>query len=727
MHFLSLLLLPLCLCSSVDIATLYERKVGFILQDNRVYAPEVPSWDGNFTISDGTWKDVDYAAGCDGRRANWPAQQHFIRLVALSSLYYMDLYDDLPAISAGMDYWFQNDYTPDTCLDEGGLTNSTCPCGTPGLWNTNWFGQMILLPRLITNTCLLLKSNLTPFQIEGCTRIGERVLNRIDTWIYSIGFMTGANMLDAATTILNLGLITDNETIVQTALDHFYNQTLVTKTVGEDGIKVDGSYLQHFALLYTGNYGKDYINSVTTMYLQTAETQYAAPLESQLSFETLMNGTQWMVVFNNNPVNYTRSDVLWQYSVIGRMVSFAAIDKQASGGVNMNFTKIIASTADWENGDEIQSMVEAMSTIPIKGQGQLSGTQYFYTSDYLVHRDSNYVTTLKMYSSRTTNAECVNSQNPYGFHLSDGAIFTYIDGDEYLDVFAAWDWYLVPGTTVDYGATVLECLTTQWYGISPFVGGVTGSAGGLAVMKYENPMNGTLQWEKTFFFFPGFYVVHINILSSATDAPIITTLDQSNLKGNVYINGRTPTNTTFKKDEMAQLWHNRVLYTVPGNQLNLTVGVGVSSNWSSIGISVGQATQPLFTATLKHTLGSTYYIAQLDHKGKTSLINSLVQIIQQDHATLGTVRGVYDSQSETLALAFWSRGSYRSPMGWKFTASEAILIWFHDGLLTISDPSQMLTSVVITVSNRKFSRKLDILLPQNEYAGSSVTYNLNKS
>lgn len=51
----------------------------------------------------------------------------------------------LPPISKAMDYWFSNTYIPDTCLDEGGMENSTCPCGTPGIWNTNWFGQVRFL------------------------------------------------------------------------------------------------------------------------------------------------------------------------------------------------------------------------------------------------------------------------------------------------------------------------------------------------------------------------------------------------------------------------------------------------------------------------------------------------------------------------------------------------------------------------------------------------------
>ena len=44
------------------------------------------------------------------------------------------------AISSAMDFWFSRDFTVPGCLDQGGT--STCPCGTPGLWNTNWFSNV---------------------------------------------------------------------------------------------------------------------------------------------------------------------------------------------------------------------------------------------------------------------------------------------------------------------------------------------------------------------------------------------------------------------------------------------------------------------------------------------------------------------------------------------------------------------------------------------------------
>ncbi|KAG1112052.1 hypothetical protein G6F42_014854 [Rhizopus arrhizus] len=405
--------------SPEELKTLYDRKVDFIIQDYSNNIIQIPTWLNTFSAENGTWTDVDYTSGCTARRANWPAQQHFIRIATMASQYRADPTNStqlLPYIQKAMDYWFDNNYAPDACLDQGGLPNSECPCGTPGFWNTNWFGQMILMPKLISNTCILLKSNLTTTQRGNCTLVSQRVYNRIDTDVLGIGPMTGANMLDSATSVLNLALLTDNETLARDALNHFYNQTIITPGTGIDGVKIDGSYLQHFAQLYTGNYGKDFINSVVVAYIQTSNTSFAPPAASQSAFLTLINGTEWMIINNHTSNASSNSTLLWEYSVIGRMVSFLAADKQASGGVALNLTRIQLAVEGWQNASSIKSIVQHLDDLKTQsspGQGKLSGTRSFYTSDYLVHRSPNYVTTLKSFSTRTTNSECNNDQNPF--------------------------------------------------------------------------------------------------------------------------------------------------------------------------------------------------------------------------------------------------------------------------------------------------------------------------
>lgn len=115
----------------------------------------------------GTWPDVDYTTGCDAQAASWPAQEHWSRI----SLYSFVLYNKFVSlnmsvdtfsaawhgglknalqfanssalranISLAMNFWFENDFTDPSCLDFGG--ESACPCGTPGLWDTNWYSNV---------------------------------------------------------------------------------------------------------------------------------------------------------------------------------------------------------------------------------------------------------------------------------------------------------------------------------------------------------------------------------------------------------------------------------------------------------------------------------------------------------------------------------------------------------------------------------------------------------
>ncbi|CEP17275.1 hypothetical protein [Parasitella parasitica] len=742
--------------SPEELKILHDRKIDFIIQDYSTYIKQIPKWLETFSSEKGTWPDVDYTVGCTARRANWPAQQHFIRIAAMASQYRADPENSktlLEPISKAMDYWFDNDYKPAACLDQGGVEGSECPCDTPGFWNTNWFGQMILMPRFISNTCLLLKDKLTDSQLKSCKLVTQRVYDRIDTEIVGVGRMTGANMLDSATAVLNLGLLTDNATIVKDALHYYYNQTLITPDTGVDGIKVDGSYLQHFSQLYNGNYGKDFINNVATVYLQTSNTSYSPPQDSQDAFLTLLNGTQWMVV-NNQTMNPFNNTLLWEYSAIGRMVSFATADKQASGGVNLNLTRIEQAVEGWKDGRKIKKIMKRLETI--SGQGKLRGTRSFYTSDYLVHRSKEYVTTLKSFSNRTSNSECNNDQNPNGFHLSDGSIFSYIDGDEYSDVFGAYDWNLIPGTTVDYDATPFGCNITQFYGNTTFVGSVTHNKkgysrkGGMSVMQYVNPMTGSLQWDKTYFFFPGFYAVQIGPIQHKGKAKVVTTLDQSNLKGPVYLNNKKLSDDqnsvlSSVKTKHLNLWHNRILYTVVSQnettpKLKISKKPASMNGWSSIGISTGNATQSLFTATLEHAPATLLtgkkdkieappvtYIAQLNtYEKRNQHPERLVEFAHQDDAELGVVRGAFDVKEKTIALAFWTAGSYQTSWGLTVKTDSPILTFFtldedEDSYsITVSDPTQLLSQVKLTVTQDKETNDYTVDLPQGPFAGSSI-------
>ncbi|KAG0170706.1 hypothetical protein DFQ28_001674 [Apophysomyces sp. BC1034] len=533
--------------------------------------------------------------------------------------------------------------------------------------------------------------------------------------------MSGANLLNVASNSMVLGLFTDQAAILADSLDRFYNAVRIIDGEG-DGVRPDGSFMQHNEQLYTGNYGKDYINSLIHVFVQTRGTELSPPINVQNVFQVLMDGTQWMVI-SNSP-NHT---ILWEYSTIGRMISFAAHDMQASDGVAINLTQIEEGTISWDNATFYKQLVHRLTAQGMKraNQGPLIGTRYFFNSDYMVHRGNGFVVTLKMFSKRTTNAECINNQDPLGFHLSDGAIYTYVRGDEYVDVFGAWDWNLVPGTTVDYGGTPLICKKTKWRGKEAFVGGVTHENFGIAVMNYTNPYTHALKWRKTVVFLPEAYVVQMDhIQSENSSAPVRTTLDQCQLHTPIYLDGQKLKYDLTTKSA-TQLWHGNVGYYFP-NQVDVIVDSQPrKSNWSQIGISKNGGSETLFTAAIQqNNTKSTSYIAypnvgSNDFPPKASPEIKLIEASED-------IRGVYYTYRDrvALSLAFWTSGKYTAP-DFSVETNRAIVLLLMQAsgkwTLTVADPSQTLSSVRVRIeSSPKPVKTFDIKLPKGGLAGSRV-------
>ncbi|KAF8872147.1 chondroitin AC/alginate lyase [Gymnopilus junonius] len=257
-----------------DILSIQSRRLTSII--GATSSPKnIPAWLSTLG-SDGKWPDseVDYTTGCEARRANWPAQTHWQRILVMAGAWHGGLAGDnqfvknstlRTAISSAMDYWFGRDFSNPTCLDSGGTP--ACPCSNPdnSLWNTNWFSNIILIPELVSQACLLLNDTLIEAQLNNCTHMTGRSYGTFDHNINGVGFLTGANTLDVAKIGIDQALLTFNATLLTDAYRRVHLELQVKSGVKVDGIRADGSFGQHAGILYNGNYGKDYTNDVLAL------------------------------------------------------------------------------------------------------------------------------------------------------------------------------------------------------------------------------------------------------------------------------------------------------------------------------------------------------------------------------------------------------------------------------------------------------------------------------
>ena len=327
-----------------------------------------------------------------------------------------------------------------------------------------------------------------------------------------------------------------------------------------------------------------------------------------------------------------------------------------------------------------------------------------------------------------------------GFHLADGTLYTYLRGNEYEDIAAAWDWNLIPGTTVDYGATPLNCANASWKGLESFVGGVSNGETGAAAMRYLNPLTQAFSWQKAWFFLDDDtqYVMIAN-LTSGSPAPVYSVLDQRRHSGTVYVDNEvfdTPGNETFNCT-VSSLWHGGVGYCFDSGSTVLSLSVGERTGaWSAIGTS----TQPpetvdLFAAWIEHqdlTQPVSYTIfpgTTFDSFQDKSGYRTIVPL--QNNAC---VSAIYDADYNTVSAVFWdvSGGtlplenelfSY-GPASITVSGGVALMLNFDTWTFTVSDPSQTLTSVdVLVMGIKETPLAFTINLPSGPggLAGSSVT------
>lgn len=307
---------------------------------------------------------------------------------------------------------------------------------------------------------------------------------------------------------------------------------------------------------------------------------------------------------------------------------------------------------------------------------------------------------------------------------------------------------VIPGTTVDYGATPLTC-NSGVKGRNAFVGGASDGNVGVAAMTYTNPTTRATSFQKAWFFLDDdTQHVMIPLVNSTSNAPIFSVLDQKRYQVPILVDSLpTVGNTNFTNAKT--LWHDSVGY-IFDNGVNLSVEASSrTGNWADIGISTqGEATVDLFAAWIDHGPAGTpftpvsYTIFPAINNGIFFAKVPLTKItnIQND----AHITAVYDEAHRTAMFVFWdsvggcasfSPSNWEAPVTVAANGNSAVIFRLDTGQVTVSDPSQTLSAlqVTITVENTgavppgwgyDLSKQLTFQLPSGGMAGASVSQQL---
>jgi chondroitin AC lyase len=645
---------------------------------------------------DGTWPDINYR---DASRANWATADHLQRVLVMAKAAVMERGGTSHALDIAVllafHVWLQRDFR-----------------------NPNWWWNQIGVPQLTGEIASLMLPELPDADRQKVITIMMRT-----EW--DTGHWTGANLTWGVTTQIVRGCLQKNPTAVREAYARVYQEIRYNPQTAE-GIQQDDSFHQHGVQLYNGGYGLSFADDVGRFIAFSWGTSFQISADRMVIFSAyILDGERWML----------RGKTI-DFSVVGREITregkVVAPDDWTVGPISpvgpaYSFVQMVTLLAARPVPRQAEFAALAASLHAGAPSDGLTGNKNFWCSDYMAHRRSGYFTSVKMLSERMQDGEMVNTEGRKSVHLSDGVNLLYVTGSEYNDIFPAWDWNKLPGTTAVQGG--LDLGDPRFIGArgrTKFDGGVSDGTYGIATMDLQR---GSLTAYKSWFFFDeGYLALGAGITLSREKQDVATDVNQTRLSGAVTssLMKHSISNGSFHRtlDHPGWIYHDHVAYLFPAKtDLDMSL-LPQSGRWSEIGAgSDPPITVPTFDLWINHgdePKDAKYEYVVLPGVSLMMARSYSKALRIRSLANTEEVQAGYSRAARIVEIIFRKPGELRTPVGLvRVDHACALLIRASQGGLTVtaSDPAQGSFDLDVTVAS---SHTL-LHLPDGAWAGSSVS------
>ena len=641
--------------------------------------------------ADGSWPDIEYA--CASMVA-WKTQTHLRRLCALAVAlrFEADTRREarLHAALRALDYWTAHDFEN----------------------KASWWWTQIGAPMAMAQALVLLRRELDPERLRAGlrtvarshfeTRVGERTVR----W-------TGANLSWMAGIRLVGGALERDAEKVAACFERLYAE-IVVAPLGAEGLQADFSFHQHGPLLYMGGYGVAFMQDGLRAAYLAHGTRFEMPRET---FDRLaayvLDGQQWTV----------RGRV-FDYGVTGRELTRTGKDALPLLPALRRIAELgVPRRAEFAG---FAARLEGDPQVP-----PLTGSKHFWRSDYTVHHRPAFFASARTHSSRTKNTELCNGEGLQSHLLADGATFLLRDGEEYREIFPAWDWKRVPGVTALHAPDPLDPKQVGRNGPNPWAGGVSDGRSAVATLRLER---GALSVLRAWVFLDDGFVALGAGLACAEPHPVRTSLNQCLLRGPVYAGDLAQALPHGEHDLAAArwLWHDGIGYVPLAPTAWRAILGPQTGSWQAI--SEAKSPQPVthavFGACLEHGRAprDTCFAYAVRPGLEPAALDAWAAAPPWRILENSTQRqAVFDPRAKLLAAVFHAPGALDAPEGWRLRADRpcvALLRETPDGLrLTVAQPAQESGTLRLALdrpnANAQTVRELN--LPDGLDAGRGVT------
>ncbi len=200
-------------------------------------------------------------------------------------------------------------------------------------------------------------------------------------------------------------------------------------------------------------------------------------------------------------------------------------------------------------------------------QPKFSFDKFFWQTEHYVHQRPGYFASVRMHSTSNQNMEVpYNSEGLKNHHRGDGTNYITVLGDEYLNTAPVYDWQKIPGATILQKPAMPAPDEIQKPGLTDFVGAVTDGMYGAVGYDYKSPHD-PVSAKKAWFFFDNEYVCLGAGIVNRFSLPVVTTINQCILRGDVWVNAANQ-QTVLKKgqtqlENVNWVFHDGVGYVFP--------------------------------------------------------------------------------------------------------------------------------------------------------------------
>ena len=659
--------------------------------------------------SGGSWSDINYA---DSSQRDWPAVDHSRRLKSIctgynkpTSLYYHS--NELKSkITTAIEFYIK--------------TKPQCP---------NWWFNAIGAPNNLAPALILMKTgDKFGYNQAKLDFYCDELLNYYSESAVKWPFATtGANKIWLLTSSIYKACIKNNESVLRSNFQSAFDQAIIMPGTGE-GIKNDYSYYQHGPQLYCGGYGMAFMEDITNFGTLAEGTSYQmSNTQVQIITNAILEGFQWFC-----------QKSAFDFGTTGREIS-------RSGAGSSSSLKIVVDRLKLMNPSRSTELNNCYNFINGSSDFTNPGNKYFWKSDFMVQHGPTFYLSARIPSKRITGTERMNNENLKRKWLPWGATNIMIDGDEYRNIFAVWDWSRIPGVTSVKEEVPGLPVAGDFYLVSSteFAGGVSDGICGLAAYDYSwDGVSG----RKAYFFTPeALYCLGSGICASKSN-PVITNVNQCFSSGPVTLKNKN-TISTFDGTEITSsnikwVYHNRVGYYFPSNGEITIKNMNQTGSWNDINIAESKTklTYKVFSTWIGHgnvPSNDKYEYIVVPSTSLEQFMTWLESSPLKMISNTTDIQAFHEINKKVYGIAFYNPGGINLDQGlfiWTDKPCLLLIQEINNGSrlkISISDPTTKLKNINIRISkklsgpgsvyNDDKTSGISVFLPEGDNAGKSIT------